>query len=85
MRRYIIIVSIGDKKVISIVESPVVDEANMWDVSARLSKYWLASSAKYPLPQYDIITGAWADQATVQKSIGQYWNWESVKAVPLSV
>ena len=84
MRRYIIIVSLGDRKVIMILESPPVDENNMWDISESLSNQWLASSTKYPPPQYDIITGAWADQSTVQKSVGQHWNWDSAKTVPLS-
>lgn len=57
----------------------------MWDISASLSARWLTISAEYPSPQYDIITGAWDDQATARKSVGQYWNWESAQAVPLSV
>ncbi len=84
MRRYIIIVSIGDRKVIRLVESPLVDENNMWDVSANLSTRWLASSAEYPSPEYDIITGAWDSVRAVQGTVGHSWNWESAKIVPLS-
>jgi hypothetical protein len=85
MRRYIIIVSPRNRKVIMILESPPVDENNMWDISESLSIQWLESSTKYPSPQYDIITGAWADQSTAQKSVGQYWDWESAPIIPLSV
>lgn len=85
MHRYIIVLSIRDKKVNIIIESEPVDADNVWDISVALSASWLEISAKYPSPKYDVIWGAWDSVGAVQDTVGRYWNWESASCEPLPV
>ena len=84
MNRYIIVLSLKDNRVERIIESPPVNNDNVWDISATLSASWLGSATEFPASKYEVILGAWDSIAAVQGTIGRHWNWKSASRESLS-
>jgi hypothetical protein len=77
-RRYIIVESVDDQKVLQVFETPVLDRKNscmIREIHEKIEKSWMKAAKRFPAPKYDLIFARGTDFKSMQDKFPTLGGW----------